>query len=184
MSSHPASARIDTRDPLAAAEYLRICRDVLANLNVPEAMARFLEEMAGQFEGADEALALHLRQQAQRIGTGQEVRHAVRAGVPPAATVRAQVMDRLRREEEQRRGQAATGGGVLPARGCLVAAGGAMAAGLGASVWGLLWLVGVDWPWGPLLGTAAGLVMFGVFLISLKRAVRHLIRREEEDLRP
>jgi hypothetical protein len=181
MSDISPSQRIDTARPDAAAEYLRICREILANLNAGEAMARFLEEVASQFHDTDEDLALYLRQQAGRIGTGDEIRHSVRRGVPPVATVRQQVGERLRREEDRRRGAAAESPKPLRSQGCLLSLGLGIAVGLGAAVWGLLWLIGVDNPWGLIIGIAVGAALGGAFHVALRHALAHLLEREGEN---
>jgi hypothetical protein len=171
MSQQPPDADLDLTDPSTAARYLKICREVLGNLAVAEAVRRFLEEVADRFDGTDSDLASYLRAQSGRIGTGEEVRHAVRQGIPEVARVREQVADRLRREEDRRLARLMPRGRVRWVRRCLLMVGGAVSVGIGAVLWGVLRLVGVGAQGGLIWGAVAALVVFAVFARSLRHAL-------------
>jgi hypothetical protein len=160
---------LDLSRPLVAAEYLKICRSVLAEITLPEAVGRFLNEIADQFDKTDPELAAHLREQSLRLGPEEGVRHSVRRGIPPLSQVREQVGERLRREEDRRRAAAMNPAHVGQARGCLLTIGALIALILGGAVWGILWVLGLDVPWGPLAGGTVALVLFVLFWRAVER---------------
>lgn len=169
MAGAPDLDDLDLSRPAAAAEYFRICREVLVHLTVAEAAARFLEEVAQKCEATDAELAAHLREQSRRLAPAEAVRHSVRRGVPPLAQIRDQVAERLRREEDRRRAQAQGPPVLGQARGCLLAIAVCVAVLLGLALWGALWLFGLDNPWGLAIGA---LVALALFLVTVRAVAR------------
>jgi hypothetical protein len=178
MNPLPNPAKTDLAQPAVAAEYLRTCRGMLAKLNLPEAFVALLDEMAIQLGDTDPELATYLRQQASRIGTGDEIRHAVRHGVPQIALTRRQVTERLRQEEDRRLSRVKEVSRLLRMRGALLVTSLLLAASMGAALWGVLWLVGIDNPWGAVIGLIAAAGLCILFQRGLRRALLNLVAQE------
>jgi len=171
MTEQPPQIEIDLSQPAIAAEYMKICRGVLGNLGTAEPVKRFLGEVAERFEPTHPELAQYLERQIERIGSGDEVRHSVREGVPPHIQVRGQVCERLRLEEDTLRVQAADPRLRHRAMLFLMIMGFSICALVGLAIWGVVWLLGVESPTGEIIGLVAAVVLFAVYV----RAVQQLI---------
>jgi hypothetical protein len=180
MSDHVTSGVADMRTSTQVAEHLQVCQKRVSTLSDPEKAAAALEEMATTFQRIDPELSAYLRIQIKRLGTGEEIRHSVRHGVPPLATMRQLVGDRLRLEEERHLAKVHSTMALHQTRGILLVLGVGLALALGAGLWGMLWLLGVENPWGGIIGGIAAVVVFFVFHRGLKIAAAHLIAAMEE----
>jgi hypothetical protein len=153
-------------------DYLRSCQERLAGIRVDGAAKELLDEMAVRVADARPDLSEYLRAQIERLGEGDEVRHAVRHGVPQIALLREQVMGRLRREEElllAEIGEAPPEIAVAPAH-RLVA--GSLGVAAGVTLWSVLWVWGVNAPWSPLAGAAGAMVVHALVLKRMPRRRR------------
>jgi hypothetical protein len=180
MSAHVTADVANLRTSAQVAEHLRACQERVSALTDPEKAAAALEEMATTFQRIDPELSAYLRIQIKRLGTGDEIRHSVPHGVPPLATLRQQVGDRLRLEEERFLAKVHSAMALHQTRGIILMLGIALALALGAALWGMLWLLGVENPWGAIIGGIAAIVFFFVFHRGLQLAAAHLIAAMEE----
>ncbi len=163
--------KLDLSRPAAAAQFLKISRDILANMTQAEAVVRFLRELGDRFEPHQPELAEYLRSQALRLVPDEASRHSVRRGIPPLAQIRDQVQERLRRDEDRLLAQSQDPAKMGQARGCLLVVGFCIALLLGTGLWGVLWILGLDEPWGEIVGGVATLLLFAAFVWAIQRVM-------------